>query len=167
MIRYNTEEVLVEKLNNFLSLFSYLSDNICVLDGYEITNGHHYEIKTTAAKLNSEFKVNKHNETFIWLKSKNNNDKNYFIQIKSILSCFMPKPIPIESISPHHEHGNNTIIDFFDNYEIQSIIYVIAILSLFTVIFALVNFKIMKFNVFFKYTSNIITILDFITVLSF
>ena len=54
----------------------------------------------------------------------------------------MPKPIPIESISSHHEHNNNTIIDFFDNYELQSIIYVIAILSLFTVIFALVNFKI-------------------------
>ena len=138
VLEKNSEEILITKLTNLFGFLSYLSESICTLNLYQISTESIRELKLTASKLIDDFHFIHFNASYILLKSKDKNQQ-YIASIKSVLVCLMPVN---ESLSQEakslksNETGDSTYFDIINNEEMQSFLYVIAILSLFTVIFA-------------------------------
>lgn len=144
----SSDEILISKLTNLIAFFSYLSEKFCMLEFFEISTNTIKDVRITAAKLNTEYKLHFHNQTTILVKS-NSNHETSLVSIRSVLACFMPNISNVFSTDNNQfldHRENNTTLDFLANNEHQSVLYVIAILSLFTVIFALILLYTYHFN---------------------
>lgn len=158
----SSEEIILAKLTNLLSSFSYLYNYKCVLKLHQaMSNSTNYfkELKITPSQLNSEFKLMKFNKTFFLIKDASQ-DEN-LVSIKSLMTCissntsttnnsdFFLNDMNINSRITSYNNGTSSmlsIIDFFSNHDNQSFIYVIAIFGLFTVIFAFILLLSYHFN---------------------
>ena len=151
ILEKNSEEILVSKLASFFGFLAYLSELSCVLNLYQISNESVTELKTTASKLINDFDFIHFNQSFILLKSKSRTQGqcDYVTSIRRVLVCLMS---PNTSLAEEKfkvlktNETQNQLDELLSNEEIQSFFYVIAILLLFTAIFASILILTHKFN---------------------
>lgn len=141
---------LIDNIGNIVTLLDLIRSSNCSIGLFQSDQK---ETQIDFTKLKADFLFQRLNKTHFIAKEKSNLKKNYFVSISSILNCivsnlaeeFLDKNLPHKQ---KHEHvtTNSSHANYFLRPEIQPVLYVSVLLSVFTVIFALILIFSYRYN---------------------